>query len=521
MPPDLLIQFAESLLGSSVYLSNLVFWHQSGYFEISAELKPLLHTWSLSLEVQFYLLFAFFMFFVIKSNTPQIKLIFLILLFLNFLFCVFATYSFPGASFFLLPTRVWEFFAGSCAFFVLRDYKIEILKYVVVRRSLAFISLFVLFLVSILINKKTVFPGLIAVVPVFATFVYLAVAEGVGLRNKVLESIGSISYPLYLWHYPILSLQNYLYRDFDKDIIFFAGYMILLVAISYATKLIVEVPFISFAKIKTKLSSLTMVVCSLVLAGLGGTLYFSNGLLFSYPTEISSKLSQYIRASDFVKEKYQKHENKRFSTSSNEKILVIGDSFSQDFFNILVRFNGKIVDNVSTFYRPTKCGGTLGFELTNVEIPSGCSDIEKKENVLSLVDRADIIYFAWSWNNETMKKMIELEKFISGVTRAKLVVIGDKSFNKFDSINYRRDLIGQLEIKTYSKLSANIILSNEFFEEHLIFSDFINFSKFYCDKGLRCTNFDSQGNLLSYDGRHLTRAGVDFMSKKLQYELLN
>ena len=376
-------------------------------------------------------------------------------------------------------------------------------------------------LISVLINKKTVFPGLVAIVPVFATFVYLVVAEGAGLRNRVLESIGSISYPLYLWHYPILSLQNYLHHDFDRDIISFAGYITFLFAISYATKLIVEIPFISFAKVNTRLSSLTMVICSLFCLCLGGTLYFSNGLLFSYPIETSSKLSQYIRASDFVKEKYQKQENKGFSISSNKKILIIGDSFSQDFFNILARTQGKVEDNFSTFYRPTKCGGTLGFELTNVKIPSGCSEIQKKENVLSLVNSADIIYFAWSWNNETMRKMLELEKFITGVTRAKLVVIGDKSFNKFDSINYKRNLIGQVKMDKYSKLSGGIILSNEFFEEHLVFSDFISLSKFYCDTSLRCTNFDSQGNLLSYDGRHLTRAGVDFISEKMKNELLN
>lgn len=111
--PEDLVDFARSALASIAILANVYFWIGTDYFSASSELKPLLHTWSLSIEEQFYIAFPAFLLVVSKLRERARVAVVATVLLLSFLVSVQTTESSPGSAFYLLPSRVWEFLFGA------------------------------------------------------------------------------------------------------------------------------------------------------------------------------------------------------------------------------------------------------------------------------------------------------------------------------------------------------------------------------------------------------------------------
>ena len=110
--PNQLLTFGKSLLFTSAFASNIWFWSQAGYFAAPSELMPLLHTWSLAVEEQFYIFFPLLLL-LVSSNRRLLFYSILAILGLSFALCVYLTARTPGVAFLLIPTRAWELLAGS------------------------------------------------------------------------------------------------------------------------------------------------------------------------------------------------------------------------------------------------------------------------------------------------------------------------------------------------------------------------------------------------------------------------
>jgi peptidoglycan/LPS O-acetylase OafA/YrhL len=199
--PHQLVELGKSTLATAAFVSNFWLWRQSGYFAPTSEMLPLLHTWSLAVEEQFYIGLPILM--VLFRRRPGWLFYVLCALFVGsfLLSCVGTTRS-PAATFFLPATRAWELLAGSLLAIRPPPSSAAV-------RQISSITGLVLILIAVLgLNPSMDFPGLLALLPVLgaAAVIY---GGGGSLGGRLLSfqpfvAIGAISYSLYLWHWPIL-----------------------------------------------------------------------------------------------------------------------------------------------------------------------------------------------------------------------------------------------------------------------------------------------------------------------------
>jgi peptidoglycan/LPS O-acetylase OafA/YrhL len=190
----------------AAFLSNLILWRESGYFDINSAYKPLLHLWSLGVEEQFYIVWPLV---IAALSGRRILWVMAAILLVSFTTNIAIVRSQPTAAFFLPVTRFWELTIGS-----LLAYSAHARLWVPQRRDVLSVIGFVLLLTSLsLINKETVFPGWAALAPTLGTAALIAAGPDARLNrmllaNKAAVFVGLISYPLYLWHWPILSFMT-------------------------------------------------------------------------------------------------------------------------------------------------------------------------------------------------------------------------------------------------------------------------------------------------------------------------
>lgn len=202
-----------ALIFMNLYSTNILFFKQSGYFNADSALNPFLHTWSLSVEEQFYLFFPLFLVFATRLFKGKVFQCLLGATIFSFVVCVYVTYKWPASAFYLIPFRAWELALGALiaiggARWKLRRGNAEALSIV----GLAFI-LFSIFVYT----EDTVFPGVAALLPCLGAALLLqagSVSENrfnVLMGNPVLRYFGLISYSLYLWHWPVFVLARFIF----------------------------------------------------------------------------------------------------------------------------------------------------------------------------------------------------------------------------------------------------------------------------------------------------------------------
>ncbi|WP_303047726.1 acyltransferase family protein [Thalassospira sp. HF15] len=207
--PDLFKDFSQSLASLSLFSSNILFWKETGYFAATAEEKPLLHTWSLSVEEQFYVIFPIFLIFLLRKNrNKSITFVFFIVI-SSLLLSELGSHFIPTANFFLLPGRIWELLSGSLIAFYCQNKKPS------ANYCLELIGTIIILMSLLLFDKNTRFPSIYTILPVFGTTLVLIFSNGSGFIGRLLSAkpvvaVGLISFSLYLWHQPIFAFLRVL-----------------------------------------------------------------------------------------------------------------------------------------------------------------------------------------------------------------------------------------------------------------------------------------------------------------------
>jgi len=209
--PDAMEDFAKSVVATATFVSNLYFWKASGYFETAALDRPLLHTWSLAIEEQFYLVIPLALYAAFTYFRRFVWPLFLLAALASLALSIFVTDKAPTANFFLLPTRAWELLLGSLL--VLAPLKTLPGK---VNAELFALLGFVMIACSIAAyTDATPFPGLSALLPALGAAILIHVGRdhstlvGRALSLRLMVGIGLISYSLYLVHWPIIVFARY------------------------------------------------------------------------------------------------------------------------------------------------------------------------------------------------------------------------------------------------------------------------------------------------------------------------
>ncbi|MEQ8707547.1 MAG: acyltransferase family protein [Rhodospirillales bacterium] len=242
---------ATSVIGVATFTSNILFWLGKGYFEEASELMPLIHTWSLAVEEQYYVIFPVALMLLVRAGLTRFAPVFIVLAVISLAVSVWAV-SFQthprivSGAFFLLPTRGWELLLGGVAALMLMKQRGGTGSGL--HQMLAAVGIGAILLSVMIYDAQTAFPGLAALLPTVGTF--LVIVYGTGntfagrlLSSRLLVGLGLISYSLYLWHQPLFAFYRHIQGTTAIDVT--AAVLLILASgvLSFITWKLVETPF--------------------------------------------------------------------------------------------------------------------------------------------------------------------------------------------------------------------------------------------------------------------------------------
>lgn len=208
--PSFLRELPGTVVGTLLFVSNIIFWRKSGYFSGDSEQKPLLHTWSLGVEEQFYIFFPVILFLLARYAPRYRLLVIAVMAIASLAACIALTAPYPDASFYLIHSRAWELLAGS----LLALGAVPQIRSPLAREGVSLTGAVAILVAIFSFTDQTPFPGYAALLPVLGSVALLHSAPGtfVGklLSMRLPVAIGLISYSLYLWHWPIVVYGRFL-----------------------------------------------------------------------------------------------------------------------------------------------------------------------------------------------------------------------------------------------------------------------------------------------------------------------
>lgn len=274
--------FAKSLMAVPSFLSNVQFWQESGYFERSTELKPLLHTWSLGVEEQYYLLFPLLILVCWRFGKRRLNFMLLAIAVVSLLFSRWAAHKAPEANFYLLPTRAWEIFSG--AFIALYYNRGGVLNVSFrLRQCLGVLGLLMLLSGMFIYDRGTRFPGFYALLPVLGTVLVILFSSPGTLVYRLLSSrafvgMGLLSYGAYLWHQPLFAFARYHYIFQGEPPAFLMALLILLcIILAYLSRRYIEEPCRNKFKVSSRVFRSGAASAAVVLIGAGALAFADKG----------------------------------------------------------------------------------------------------------------------------------------------------------------------------------------------------------------------------------------------------
>ena len=360
LAPADLKDFGQSIVAVSTSSSNILFWLESGYFDTATELKPLLHTWSLAIEEQYYIIFPIFLLLTWRLGIKWILILLSLIFIISLGIAHWGAFNKPSATFFLLPARGWELLIGVfCAFYLKHN---TYLKSHLLNQVLSILGFSMITYSIVIFDKNTPFPSLYALVPTTgAALLILSAVPKTLIHNllilKPIVGIGLISYSAYLWHYPLLSFSRHYTQGEEIANVFLILLCFMSLPIAWFSWKYVEAPFRNRKKItQSSIFQFSLVgIIGFVILGL--ILHFTNGLenlkVASYNAAQKRVFNLVNQSTNYNMDEKIYFSNCKFwaknvddlpqvsieecSKRLGSPVLVLGDSHAMNVYNIVAK----------------------------------------------------------------------------------------------------------------------------------------------------------------------------------------
>lgn len=489
MLPDPLENFGQSAFATMLSGNNILLTQTSGYWDLASEFKPLLHTWSLAVEEQFYIAFPM----LLVAIWPRLRIraawVVALITAASLIAAILLSPRYPSASFYLLHTRAWELGVGVLGAFYEHRRKVE------GRDTLAALGLAAIILSMVLFTPETVHPSLWTVLPVMGTLLVLLFARRGGriagyLALRPFVFVGLISYSLYLWHQPVYAFARI--ASFEEPapftFVMLAAFSFLLAVLSWR---FIEQPFRKKSRLTRGNVFLATGAMTAGLASLGLAMHFGQGFPGRLFIEDGSNNAGMNIS---YNERIRQYSTLQFpSEAAGPKLLIIGNSQARDFANVLMELG--LLENKAFVYN----------DGTNI-----CNYPQFDEGLRNLIDEADVIFYP------ILELTPACESFVkSGQARTlNVVFVGPKHFG------YNLNAFIQMPLERRSKAHVRIFeevrRANAMNLAKLPVEHYIDLIAAISHDGVQVRVFDDAGQIISADRVHITQAGARFMGRRLR-----
>ena len=431
LPASMRQSFGRDLIAAATYISNFLFaYWQNDYQNLNTTPSPFIHFWSLAVEEQFYLFWPFLVLVLYRFGKSTAVLFGVLSVFFgSFIFSLYLTERAPIWSFYILPTRAWELAAGALLCFLP-----EVKRF---RPILALIALLSILPAIMVFDENTPFPGIAALLPVTATFILIATRDKWPpllnwlVRKKGTQWIGEISYPLYLWHWPVLVIPViYLGRELSTPEKIIA--LTLTVGLAGITHRYLEAPMrdrnwspITTLKSASFITAISLLLGISIYTTYSNTISFSDGTRYSLDEVRSKPINNedgchiHIRQTVSPKCEYG-------DISSDQIIVIYGDSHAAQWLPAL-----DII------------GKRKGIKIISLT-KSACPSAEVIKELSSQYDIADCQAF----RDSSVKRIAEIKPLA-------VIMTGMQPFTAPYSAESARDWWLMGEKKAYDRIKAH------------------------------------------------------------------
>lgn len=435
--PEETITFAESAISSLMYVSNIFFYAQSDYFAGELEFAPLLHTWSLSVEEQFYIVFPILLITVFKFNRNLLHPTLILIGIFSFTLSEYLVQVNPSMSFFISPSRFWQFIAGGIL--AINIHKIDLSKQMSL--SVGLVGLLVLLVSLFVYDKHTLFPGINAIIPTVATLLVLLAGAQQTVFSRFMalpinRFLGNISYSFYLWHWPVIVFYKLAIVSDQPGLIHNVVILFISIMLGYLSWKYIEVPFNKVSSKGKKIGDIrTTMACSISLIAV--MMLFMTGL----PNRFNSQQLYFSSFSNYDASGFRsgKGESQNLGicllgplndgvqyfdkdkcithTPTKFNILLIGDSHS-------AQWNSALQENINSKQTVSQVTASGCRPLLAAKGERRCTELmEYGFHYLLKNKRFDRIIIAGRWQNHEYQDLKETLEYLSDYTDD-IVVVG-------------------------------------------------------------------------------------------------
>ena len=523
-PPHLLKDFGQSVVANSIFASNIFFYIETDYWNDFAETAPLLHTWSLAVEEQYYMIVPVLLMVTIRKSATVALCLMIVMLLASLLYSQFVVTRDGPFAFYMVFTRFWELAAGGCL--ALANQRGWFNK---TNDWLAAVGLALCVWAIFAYDSLTLFPGLTALAPVGGTVLLIAFAREEGfmariLRNRWFVGTGLISYSWYLSHHIIFAVARAEGIEMGMSLAsaFLIAASFLLALFSY---FLIERPA-RHATASLPLVFSLAVVGSLMMAGLGYYLHKSDGLqsykIGQLAPEMRARIIDFDREDAARKilqaERWETGLQPFNMTDPRRRVLVIGDSKAMDFY-----VSSTTADFAETQFRFMRlnddCMASRASEASGEQCAAEWAAIAEG----GLLDQSEEVLLTATWQYATINGTIDFIRMLTGSGKA-ISLASTSNFSSAPSLNYiiaRRGLVGE-EADRF--LYENI--RNDWHRQYLVLKAaieseglpvrFLEKLDVFCDLSARRCKLQEGDKWLIFDSGHLTVTGHGFYARRVK-----